>query len=565
MAAGRLCLVLHAHIPYVLHHGQWPHGESWLYEAAAETYLPLLDLLNDLADRDVKFAITVGLTPVLLEQLADPRFVPGFIEYCNRRIARAADDEAEFTRDNKPDWAALARRWQKFYKDRLAFFEQLDRDIPAAFADHHRDGRIEILTSAATHAFLPLLGEDGSITAQIRAGQSVSRRVLGIEPTGIWLPECGYRPADPAWHPPVLFRSPRARTGLETFVADAGLTHFFVDTPLIARGKPLAVRARDSINPTSDVLVFWDNKRGWGSPLDPVGVGELADDPATLPKVAAFARHPQVSEQVWSAVTGYPGADDYLEFHDRHGDDGFRYRRITGHHIPAEHKDPYDPAKVAGRAFEQATHFCSVIRKVLGDFTKQTGRIGTVVAPFDAELFGHWWFEGFTFLKEVLLQLHGDGSVDVTTPAAVLAAVPPDKIMALPAGSWGEGGGDSVWLNDKSRWMWEAIHRAEDRFRRTIHALPWKTDPEVAAHLIRAARELLLLQSSDWPFVIHSNSAVDYGITRFSGHVTRFDRLCTIATDVAEGRGVSAVQATEIAEADAHDLVFADLKLEWWE
>jgi 1,4-alpha-glucan branching enzyme len=227
-------------------------------------------------------------------------------------------------------------------------------------------------------------------------------------------------------------------------------------------------------------------------------------------------------------------------------------------------KQPYDPEKIAGKSYEQAQHFCTVLREVLADHTKQTGRIGTIVAPFDAELFGHWWFEGLTFLRDVLLTLAFDGTVEVTTTQHALGQSTLDKIVHLPEGSWGEGGHHHVWLNEQTRWLWETEYRAELRFKELLEQLPWRTEKRVEAMLKKAARELLLLQASDWPFAIHSAAAADYGIGRFSIHTARFDRLATIATDLATGREISAVQQTEIAEADAHDVIFEDLNLDWW-
>ena len=560
MPLGRLCLVLHGHLPYVLHHGVWPHGEAWLFEGAAETYLPLLELLDELARGDVRFGLTVGLTPVLLEQLASDHFKSRFVAYLHERGELARHDAAGFGLANQPGMVALARRWEAFYADRLAAFERLGRDLPAAFARHQRDGRIEILTSAATHAYLPLLAHDAMVNAQLRAGAATSERHLGVRPTGLWLPECAYRPAEPAWSPPVLGGAAVSRPGLEVSMAAVGVDHFFVDTHLVAHGRPLAVVTAAGTEPTSETTVYWDGRRGWGSPLEPVGVS----DRAAAADVFALARHPKVAEQVWSAVTGYPGADDYLEFHRKHGDHGLRYYRITSHHTPADQKQPYEASRVAGVAYAQAQHFCSVVRQTLADHTRLTGRAGTVVAPFDAELFGHWWFEGLSFLRDVLLTLSHDRTVDVVTSAAALAAAPPDKVVRLPEGSWGEGGGHAVWLNEPTRWLWESAYRAEARFLGLLRELPWQANAEVAAMLKRAGRELLLLQASDWPFVIHSAAAADYGVGRFAGHATRFDRLCTIASDVAAGRPVDAVRATEVAEADAHDVIFADVDLGWW-
>ena len=558
---GRLCFVLHGHLPYVLHHGVWPHGEAWLFEGAAETYLPLLELLDELAGRDVPFGLTVGLTPVLLEQLASDHFKRQFVVYLHERADLARHDARQFDGGGAVELAALARRWITFYADRLAAFERMGRDLPAAFAGHARGGRLEILSSAATHAYLPLLATDAAVDAQLRAGVAASERHLGFRPTGLWLPECAYRPAAPAWQPPVLFASPVGRPGLEVPMAAVGVDHFFVDTHLVAHGHPLAVvTPENGVEPTGDATLYWDARRGWGSPLEPVGVASTAG----RADVFALARHPRVAEQVWSAVTGYPGADVYLEFHRKHGDHGLRYHRVTSHHTPALEKEPYDPAAVAGKAYEQAQHFCSVVRQTLAEHARQTGRAGTVVAPFDAELFGHWWFEGLTFLRDVLLTLAHDRTVDVVTTATALGRSTRDKVARLPEGSWGEGGGHHVWLNESTRWLWEAEGRAEARFLQLRDTLPWRTDPAVAAMLRRAGRELLLLQASDWPFVIHSAAAADYGVSRFAGHATRFDQLCTIAADGAAGRGPDAVRQTEVAEADAHDTIFAEVDLDWW-
>ena len=99
-----------------------------------------------------------------------------------------------------------------------------------------------------------------------------------------------------------------------------------------------------------------------------------------------------------------------------------------------------------------------------------------------------------------------------------------------------------------------------------LHALPWRQNPQVREMLERAGRELLLLQASDWPFVIHSQGAVDYGIQRFGGHCTRFDRLTAIADGLARGggRGLTALERVQVEEADLHDSVFPSIDLNWW-
>jgi 1,4-alpha-glucan branching enzyme len=562
---GCLCIVLHGHLPYVLHHGTYPHGEAWLYEAAAETYLPVLDVIGEVALHKARPAITMGLTPVLLEQLSHERFKTGFVAYLHERMDRAAQDRREFTAKNDEHFAWLAERWEKFYAARLAHFERIKRDIPAEFAQRSREGHIQILTSNATHAYMPLLLNDQMLAAQMACGTMTSeKRLGGIKSTGMWLPECAYRPAWENWMPAVLYDNPRHRPGIEQFIAGAGINHFFVDSHMVQNGRPLGTWEGQHFRDVDDAQVHWDRGRGWRDPLQPVGVSsELAP-----PKCFAFARHPRVSEQVWSGSIGYPGAGQYLEFHRKTGERGLRYHKVTDNQVALGDKHPYHPDDTFGKIYEHSQHFCNVVREVLREFQGRTGRPGVCVAPFDAELFGHWWFEGPQFLRDVIFTLSRDTQVKLLTSAEALAQYPPDKVVRLPEGSWGEKGNHSVWINDRNRWIWEMEYRAEGRMLQLLHELPWRQNEPVKEILQRAGRELLLLQASDWPFVIHSQGAVDYGIQRFSGHYTRFDRMANLAHELARagpaGRELTPIERVQVEEVDLHDSVFPNIDLGWW-
>lgn len=557
---GSLCLVLHGHLPYVLHHGVYPHGEHWLFEAAAETYLPMLDVVGHCALMKARPALTFGLTPVLLEQLSHPRFKEGFVEYLEEQIARARSDRQEFESKNDLHFAYLAQRWADWYQAQLDHFERINRDIPSEFAERFRDGHIQILTSNATHAYMPLLLNDEMLAAQMSLGTSTSKRILGIAPRGMWLPECAYRPTWGHWLPSVLYDNPRYRPGVENFIAAAGVTHFFVDTHLIEGGHPMGTFDKGEYRAVNEAQLHWDSRRGWKSVMEPVGVISQHGAPQTY----AMARHPRVSEQVWSGAIGYPGDGVYLEFHRKHGEKGLRYHKVTSTKTPLSEKHPYYPDDIPGKLFSQAQHFCNVVREVLADFRNRTGRPGTVVAPFDAELFGHWWFEGPLFLRDVILTLANDPQITLRTAEEALYHRPPDKVMRLPEGSWGASGNHSVWMNDKIRWMWEIEYRAEGRFLKLLHGLPWKENVEVRQMLERAARELVLLQASDWPFVVSTGGAVDYGIERLSLHATRFERACYIAESLAAGNAMTDLEKVQVAEIDAHDSIFKQIDLTWW-
>ena len=397
---GNLSIVLHGHLPYVLHHGTYPHGEHWLFEAAAETYLPLLDFIGEAALGGVRCGLTIGLTPVLLEQLAHPRFKRGFLAYLSERAARGLSDQAEFEAEGRGHLAYLAGRWNEWYTAKLHHFERIGQDLPAEFSRHHRDGQIEVLTSNATHAYMPLLLNDQMLAAQMSAGTATSERILGFRPRGMWLPECAYRPHWPNWTPSVLYDDARDRPGVETFIARAGVDHFFVESHLIKQATPLGVVDHGGFSAVGEDPSGWDQRRGWRNPLEPVGV---ASEPRP-PEVYALGRHPQVSEQVWSGDLGYPGAGEYMEFHRKHGERGLRYHKVTHRKTALSDKELYYPDDTAGKLHEHAHHFLDTVKGVLAEHRDRTGRRGTVVASFDAELFGHWWFEGPRFLRDVDLR-----------------------------------------------------------------------------------------------------------------------------------------------------------------
>jgi 1,4-alpha-glucan branching enzyme len=542
MSVGSFCLVLHGHMPYVLRHGVWPHGEDWLYEAAAETYLPLLKVVEECQFLKGNPRLTLGLTPVLLEQLAHEDFKQGFQSYLRNRIERARSDRGDFTRQGQLHQVYLATRWEGVYEELSSQFAAIHRDIPRAFAEQAAAGRIQLLTSNATHAYTPLLLEDSSVRAQFRAGLASSKRILGLSLKGLWLPECAYRPAG-TWTPPISWGGPRYRAGIDEAVAGEGLTHFFTESHQIRSGL------RPGAGPHEAV---WVRRSGDGS-------GD----------VAALVRDPAICQQVWSGFVGYPADGAYLEFHKKQGESGgLRYWKVTDAHSGLGAKDLYYPDDVPGKLYEHAHHFCDEVRRRLQDHHHRTGRHGVVVACFDAELFGHWWFEGPRFLRDVLLTLNADPDVDLCTAEQYLERHPPDQGVVLSEGSWGEGGGHQVWNNDKVNWMWDVEYRRETLFGKLTYHLPWRQHTALASMLRDAGRELLLLQASDWPFVISRGQATDYGIKRFMQHVSRFDVLADLAERAAKDptclKKLNEVTAFELKDAQIHDVIFPEIDLNWW-
>ena len=199
---GRFTFVLHSHLPYVINHGMWPHGMDWLNECAAESYVPILNILNKLVDEGFHPQLTIGVTPVLTEQLRDPAFIEAFLSYLQEKIDAALNDRETFTQWNRPHLVKLTHMWEAFYSNiKTTFIEKYNKDIVLAFKTLQDNGFIEIITCAATHGYLPLLKTDNSVLAQIKTGVQVYQRHYGRAPLGIWLPECAYRPS--YWSHPI--------------------------------------------------------------------------------------------------------------------------------------------------------------------------------------------------------------------------------------------------------------------------------------------------------------------------------------------------------------------------
>jgi len=549
---GHLVVVLHTHLPWVLGHGRWPHGQDWLHEAIAECYVPLLRMMDRLVADGISPQLTIGVTPVLAEMLTARRLRDDFIRYCDDRIALAEADRKEFHEHGAYESAQLAGMWAEFYARVLhEFLQTYKGDVIGAFRRLQAAGHIEVVTSAATHGYLPLLGREEFVAAQVRAGVATYRRHFRRDPKGIWLPECAYRPGG-LWSRPIGTPHRSRRRGLEEILAVNGLAYFFVDTHLVAGGTPLGTyEDRFPQKPPA--------KRGKETGASPNEPHALVTN--SRRRVAVFARDPRSSTQVWSADYGYPGDGVYLEFHKKKGGGGLRYHRITDRRMPLDGKETYHPEPAAARATIHAEHFVGLVRDTLERFRAANGKPGVVVAPFDTELFGHWWFEGPQWLEHVIRGLQGD--VTPITASGFLRKFPAESTIRLPEGSWGQGGHHYAWMNDATKWVWEVVYRAEDAFLDVVRSAKRKRRPEAKRVVAQLARELLLLESSDWPFLITTVAARDYAEQRVRLHGETFDRLLAVWERVLEGP-LSPEAEAFLASVEARDAPFPEVDLAWW-
>ncbi|NYF81290.1 1,4-alpha-glucan branching protein domain-containing protein [Granulicella arctica] len=569
--AGFLTFTLHAHLPYVVNHGTWPHGMEWLHEAAAETYLPLLRVLGNLERDGIALHCNLNLSPILLEQLAHPVFLAEFPKYLGRKIVAAREDEAFFTQSGEAHYAEISRFWHRFFTQALDDFNTLGHDIIAGFRHFNDAGLIDIITCAATHGYLPLLGTDESLRAQIRTAVQTHRRHIGKHPRGIWSPECGYRPAG-LWSYPVLDQGSSEphpafeRIGIEQALSESGIEFFYVDTHLVEESQrsnsPYTFLNGTIPHDEQTVQMTQALHRSIYQPYYVEGDygGELNKRYATT----IFPRDPHTGTQVWSGENGYPGDSNYLDFHKKRWPGGHRYWRVTGPKVDMGDKLPYYANEATERTRVHAAHFVDLVHQTLASALNDP--IPPILcAPFDAELFGHWWFEGPQWLEAVARAFHNHPSgIALTSSADYLEKYPRAGFITMKEGSWGAQGRNQVWMNPETSWTYAHIYPAERYVRELCTGTLWRSSP-LAKHIAQQlCRELLLLESSDWQFLITTGAARDYAEIRFLTHNDQFNELKGIWQTLEATGSISNEQEKRLTEIHTRDGIFPDIDPEFW-
>jgi 1,4-alpha-glucan branching enzyme len=498
MRNGSLMLVLHAHLPYVRHpEHDYFLEENWFYEAVVETYIPLLDMFHRLLNDGVGFRITLSLSPTLLEMLKDPLL--------NRRLLRHMDGLQELTEKETtrtggdPSFAPLARMYNKRVRNLKDLYERrYSGDIVGAFRALADTGQVETITTAATHAYLPLLAPfPEAVRDQIRTGVRNHRKHIGQEPAGVWLPECGYY------------------EGLGRILREEGAGFFFLEAHGLLHARP---RARYG--------VF----RPIRCPSGP----------------AAFGRDAETARRVWSAEAGYPGHPDYRDFYRDIGHDlpmgyigphihpdgirtftGIKYFSVTGN---TDAKIPYVRERALRRASEHAGGFIRSLDERASGIRQGYGFSPLIVAPFDAELFGHWWYEGVEWLEHLLRGLDSEKTIRTVTPSEYLTENPGLQSASPHLCSWGDGGFGSTWINRTNSRALRRLHRACEQME-TLKDVICNPSALQQRALRQALRELMLASASDWGFLMQKGSHAGYAERRLTGHLRNFGELHGMLTE----------------------------------
>jgi len=527
MSRGSFSLILHAHLPYVRHPEYEVFlEEQWLFEAMTETYLPLLAACERLLVDEVPLCFNLSVSPTLATMLRDELLQSRY----RARLAQLRELAAAEVVRTRGDVALgpVARFYAERLDEVVSTYERYGGDIVRGFCRLRDEGGVELMTTAATHAFLPLHQLTPEVVrAQLKVAAASHASMFGRPAEGLWLPECGYF------------------TGLEDLVAEAGFRYFVVESHGLLHA---------SVRPKFGTLapIVCDNG------------------------VAAFGRDPESSRQVWSRAEGYPGDPWYREFHrdigfeldpdylglfqtqQYHNHTGFKYHRITG----SEDKQPYHRYEAMCRVRAHARDFVEQRKAAVRRATTSMSLPPHWVAPYDAELFGHWWFEGPEWLEEVLRRLALEPMVEVVTLGVQLGRYTKLQRCTPSASSWGEKGYNEYWLNERNDWLYPQLHSAA----RTLSQLVSKTGSIPADHraaLAQACRELLLAQASDWPFIMKSGTSVAYAEQRSRDHLARFQWLVKqLESGEIDARKLRAIETLDCVFPEIDPSVFASVPLQ---
>ena len=526
--SGYLSVVLHAHLPYIRYPENASHlEERWLYEAITESYIPLLDLFENLLSDNVDFRITISLTPTLVEMLRDTLLMERYGKYLDNLID-LAEKEVCRTRAHAAIRPLAAMYRRRFLRIRHLFDKVYSKDLISAFWSLTTTGKIELITSTATHAYLPaLITTPLAAEAQIQLGVGYHYKTFGKKPEGMWLPECGFAPA------------------LDAILGKNGIKYFFLESHGLL-----------SSTPSSKYSIY-------APVITPSGV-------------IAFARDVESSKQVWSSAGGYPGDFDYRDFYRDIGFDldddylkphipdgirtftGFKYYRITGR---SERKRPYVPSQALKKARIHANHFVFEKNKQAISLSERLGIRPIVTAAYDAELFGHWWFEGPEWLRALFTKCHHKkNSFSFITPSEYISEHKEIQSAMPSASSWGDKGYNSTWIHPSNKWIHKHLHRAAILMARmslrNIHARGL-----IRRALNQALRELLLAQSSDWSFMMKTGNAAAFAQNKFREHLKNFlDLHKEISSGFIEKKTLLRLEQKNNIFKDADFRVYADRK-----
>tara|TARA_Y100000589_G_C27177999_1_gene639587 strand:- start:1256 stop:2857 length:1602 start_codon:yes stop_codon:yes gene_type:complete len=514
---GKLAFVLHAHLPYVRKNEINSLEEDWLFQAILECYLPLLRTLERASKIDPQNTkLTINLSPTLVTLLLDKRIQNKFPEWIKTRI--------EFLNELPPQEKSMTSFLQENLNRQLTNWISYSGNLIDIFKKFSKEGYLDIITCAATHGYLPILRENPeTVVGQIKTAIRFHKNIFNATPLGIWLPECAYY------------------ENLDEVLFDSGIRYAVLDGHGVLNAKP---------RPRYGVYAPICSKRG----------------------VAFFGRDSQSTLPVWSSREGFPGDPSYREFHKDLGWElpilklqekgiqtnrplGLKFHRITNNSCSLGDKEIYSENVARKKAEEHAEIYLSQRSEQLKKLKNSGAFTPILIAPFDAELFGHWWYEGPIFIENIFIKA-SKYSIKLTHLKEILSQKPNIQICNPSPSSWGQGGYHNYWLNDKNAWIVPEITKAGTVF---VEMSQIKFNDKLTERIYKqAARELLLAESSDWSFILRAGTTTELAKERIKRHIARFWKLVNFLNKKEE------IDLFLLESIEEEDKIFPDIRAEDW-
>ena len=514
---GELAFVLHAHLPYVRKKEKNSLEEDWLFQAILECYIPLLKVIEEMSNKvPENTKLTLSLSPTLLSLLESKQLQNKFPEWIKTRI----DFLNDLSDKNKKASDFLLEN----LKANLNYWENCSGNIVQKFKSLNIQGYLDIITCAATHGYLPILRENPeTVFGQIRTAIRSHKNIFDQDPLGIWLPECAYY------------------ENLDQILFDSGIRYAVLDGHGILNAKP---------RPRYGIYAPICSSKG----------------------IAFFGRDSQSTLPVWSAREGFPGDSVYREFHKDLGWElplkklkekdiqtsrplGLKFHRITKSTVPLGEKEFYIEKEASQRVEEHAEKYLIQRSEQLKSLNSNSSFNPILVAPFDAELFGHWWYEGPLFIKNIIKK-SSTYLIKLNHLKGILTAKPSLQICDPSPSSWGQGGFHNYWLNDKNAWIVPQITKAGSIF---VDIISKSSKDELTQRILKqAARELLLSESSDWSFILRAGTTTELARERINRHLNRFWELIKNLNDI------DFIDIDYLKDIEDEDNIFPDIKVEDW-
>ena len=514
---GSLAIVLHAHLPYVRKHEKNSLEEDWLFQAILECYIPLLKVIESSREQDTNNTkLTLSLSPTLLSLLQNKQIQKKFSSWIKTRI--------EFLFDLPPKEKAASEFLMRNIRDNYLYWEECNGNLIERFKNLYISGNLDILTCAATHGYLPILRENPeTVLGQINTAIRSHEIIFGARPLGIWLPECAYY------------------ENLDAVLFNCGIRYAVLDGHGILNGSP---------RPRYGVYAPICSKKG----------------------VAFFGRDSESTLPVWSSREGFPGDSVYREFHKDLGWElspselqkkgiktsrplGLKFHKITNNKASLNKKEFYIEDEAIKKVEEHADQYLLSRSKQLENLTLSSSFEPLLIAPFDAELFGHWWYEGPRFIENILRKSI-KYSIKLTNLKEVLLQKPNLQVCDPSPSSWGQGGYHNYWLNDKNSWIVPEITKAGSVF---VKLSSRKVIDNFSTRLLKqAARELLLAESSDWSFILRAGTTTELAKERIDRHLFRFWKLI----DMLEKRTI--IDYKFLEDIEEEDKIFPEIRVKDW-